>query len=215
MDPATSVSTGLLTQYDARDDRVQDLEDALRQDVLRQRRRPHTAAWFSFRFHRNEFGTIAVFPDDASRREHIAAERTRDPGDRPDDLADRPPVDTRLDVFAHKLPADEPERPATKGLLITFGVRHDRDEEAQRFLMDAEAYAADEPGTLAWFALGVENGEYGIFDVFPDSASRRRHLLGHVPRELAKEAFTLLGSLPEMHFVDVVSTTLDPAFSRA
>jgi quinol monooxygenase YgiN len=205
------VSTGLLTQFEVHPDSEAELDVHLRNEVETMRARPGTAAWFSFRFHRHDFGSIAVFPDDASRREHLGADRLRAPSDRIDSLLERPATETKLDVFASKLTEGAP--PARKGLLVTFSARHDRDEEVQRFLMDASEFAAAEPGTIAWFAVGVESGEYGIFDVFPDSSARRRHLLGHVPRELAKESFSLLGSVPEMHFLDVVSSTLDPLYA--
>jgi len=39
------------------------------------------------------------------------------------------------------------------------------------------------------------DGEYGIFDVFPDGGARFAHLTGHVPRELAKHTLTILGSV--------------------
>jgi hypothetical protein len=129
-------------------------------------------------------------------REHTGADR----------LPARPAVDTRVDVIAHKLPPPGVE--VTKGLLLTFEPKRDRDEEMRRFLIDAESLAEDERGTTAWFAIRLESGEYGIFDVFPDNGARRRHLRGHVPRQLAKEAFSLLGGLPELHLLDVVSTTI-------
>jgi hypothetical protein len=65
-----------------------------------------------------------------------------------------------------------------------------------------------EPGTIAWFALSFGNGEYGIFDVFPDNGARFAHLTGQVPRELAKHATTLLGSLPDLDLLEVLATKL-------
>ena len=66
----------------------------------------------------------------------------------------------------------------------------------------------DEPKTTAWFAIRTEDGEYGIFDVFPDNGGRFAHLAGHVPRELAKHALTLLGSMPEMEMLSVEAEKL-------
>jgi hypothetical protein len=43
-------------------------------------------------------------------------------------------------------------------------------------------------GDLGWFAIALDSGGCGIFDVFPDNAARFAHLTGYVPRELAKQA---------------------------
>lgn len=209
------VSTGLLTNLEASPDHVDELEDRLRTDALEMVREPGTTAWFSFRYGRGEYGTVAVFPDDAGRRDHLARWHHRDPDARLDGLLASPASHVKLDVYAHDLPAEGTVAEAlTKGLLLTFEPRHDRDEEIRRFLIDAREYAAEEPGTVAWFAIGLETGEYGVFDVFPDNGARLRHLTGHVPRELAKEAFSILGSMPELHLLDAVSTTLTPQFSH-
>jgi hypothetical protein len=91
----------------------------------------------------------------------------------------------------------------TKGLLLSFQAKSGYEDQVSGFLIDARRYVVAEPGTTAWFAIRRENGEYGIFDVFPDNGARFAHLTGHVPRELAKHALTLLGSMPEMHLVTV------------
>lgn len=50
--------------------------------------------------------------------------------------------------------------------------------------------------------------EYGIFDVFPDGGGRFAHLTGHVPRELAKHALSLLGSVPDPDLPSVLASKL-------
>jgi hypothetical protein len=66
----------------------------------------------------------------------------------------------------------------------------------------------EEPETTAWFAIRTEDNKYGIFDVFPDHGGRFKHLTGHVPRELAKHALSLLGSVPDTDLLDVVEEAL-------
>ena len=43
----------------------------------------------------------------------------------------------------------------------------------------------------------------GIFDVFPANEDRFMHLMGRVPRELAKHAFKMLGSMPELEMLSI------------
>ena len=61
-----------------------------------------------------------------------------------------------------------------------------------------------EPKTIAWFAIRLDDSHFGIFDVFPDNGGRFAHLTGHVPRELAKHSLSLLGSVPDIGMLDVV-----------
>jgi hypothetical protein len=51
--------------------------------------------------------------------------------------------------------------------------------------------------------MRTDDGEYGVFDVFPGNEERFMHLVGHVPRELAKQAFTLLGSMPDVEMLNI------------
>jgi len=206
------VRTGLLTQLEIRPDSADEAEARWTRLATDPRLEHTPTAWFAFRFARGEYGTLAVFPDDEQRRAFIAEESSDE--HRPVDvLLTRPVAETKLDVYADKLPDES--SPLTKGVLLTFDGRQDRDEETRRFLIDLEPIARDEPDTSVWMAIGLEGGQYGIFDLFPDAAARRHHLLGHVPRALAKEAFSLLGSMPEMHLVDVVAAMPTPRLSHA
>ena len=76
------------------------------------------------------------------------------------------------------------------------------------FLRDGQSIVEAEPGTIAWFAFHTEDGHYGVTDVFADNGDRFAHLAGHVPRELAKHALTLLGGFPELDLVDVQAAKL-------
>jgi hypothetical protein len=44
--------------------------------------------------------------------------------------------------------------------------------------------------------------------VFPDTKSRLAHLAGRVPRELARHAGVVLGSVPDMDKSDVLAAKL-------
>jgi hypothetical protein len=110
-------------------------------------------------------------------------------------------------LLAHKLPRAGHESPAvTRGLLLTFQAKQGHEAQVEQFLRDAQGLVEAESGTTAWFALHLEGGEYGIFDVFPDNMARLSHLGGAVPRELAKHAISMLGSVPEMHMLQVLVT---------
>ena len=114
-----------------------------------------------------------------------------------------------MDVLASKMPPDPPEQapvPVTCGLLLSFRAREGNEVKVEQFLRDAEQLVQKEGGTVAWFALRWPQRRYGIFDVFPDHGARFAHITGHVPRELAKHAFTLLGGMPSMDMLDILAT---------
>jgi quinol monooxygenase YgiN len=126
-------------------------------------------------------------------------------------LLSRDPQIQRLSLLAHKLPQGTQAGAAvTRGLLLTFKAKQGHEAQVERFLREAQGLVESEPGTIAWFALHLENGEYGIFDVFPDNMARMAHVGGAVPRELAKHALSLLGGLPDMDMLQVLAARFAP-----
>ena len=119
-----------------------------------------------------------------------------------------PPRIQKIDVLADKLPGAAPAEPTTKALLLTFKAKSGHAPEVEQFLRDARALVEEEPKTTAWFAIRLDDGEYGIFDVFPDNGGRFAHLTGHVARELAKHSLSLLGSLPDPEPPNVLAEKL-------
>jgi hypothetical protein len=104
------------------------------------------------------------------------------------------------------LPATSSGEPVTKALPLTFKAKAGHETQVAQFLRDAQALVEQEPKTVAWFAIRLDDGHFGIFDVFPDNGGRFAHLTGHVPRELAKHSLSLLGSVPDIGMLDVVES---------
>lgn len=203
------VTVGLLVRLDAEAGADDEVEEFLRSALPLVEHEPATTAWFAVRFGRSEYGIFDAFPDDRGLEAHLS-------GDVASALADRAPLFLsaaprmqRLTIIAHKLPSGQRVERLTKGLLLTFDAKAGHEESVQRFLRDAEAFVREEEGTTAWFALRLGDAEFGIFDVFPDNGARFAHLVGHVPRELAKHALTLLGSVPELHLLDVLAAKIE------
>jgi hypothetical protein len=165
-------------------------------------------AWFGLRFWRSDYGIFAAFPDDAGRDSYLAALIANATSDRAGNLFAGPPQVIRLDTLASKLPQAAVERPDTKGLLLTFSAKSGNESEVEQFLRNAQALVEEEPDTTAWFAIHLDDGAYGIFDVFPDHAGRFKHLTGRVAAGLATHALSLLGSLPDPELPDVIAERL-------
>jgi quinol monooxygenase YgiN len=197
------VSEGLLVRLDAKPGKDADVENFLQSALPLVMQETATPAWFAIRFGRSEYGIFDAFPDDSGREAHLNGAVAAALRNRSSELFASPPRIQKLDVLADKLPGAAPVQPDTKALLLTFKARSGHEQDVERFLRQAQGLVQQEPKTTAWFALRLENGEYGIFDVFPDNGARFAHLTGHVPRELAKHALSLLGGVPDMELLTV------------
>jgi quinol monooxygenase YgiN len=202
------VSKGLLVRLEVKHGKDDEVEEFLRSALPLVRQEPATTAWFAIRFGRSEYGIFDVFPDDAGRDAHLTGAVAKALLGRAEELFSEAPRIQKLDILADKLPGTAPAEPVTKGLLLTFKAKSGHEQAVEQFLRDARPIVEAEPKTTAWFALSFGDGEYGIFDVFPDHGGRFAHLTGHVARELAKHALTLLGSLPDPELPNILADNL-------
>jgi quinol monooxygenase YgiN len=199
------VSRALLVHLEARPGMDAAVETFLQSALPLVAQEPATTAWFAIRYGRSEYGIFDVFPDESGRDAHLSGAVAAALKGRADELFAQPPRIERVDMLAHKLPATPVGVADAKGLLLTFKAKSGREPQVEQFLRDAHPLVLEEAKTTAWFAVRLQNGEYGIFDVFPDNGGRFAHLTGHVPRELAKHTLSLLGSVPDMTMLDVLA----------
>jgi quinol monooxygenase YgiN len=200
-------SSGLLVRLEARHGKDREVEHFLRSAQPMVEQELGTTSWFAVRFGRGEYGIFDTFLDDAAREEHLAGPVAAALREHGNDLFDSPPRIQQVEILANKMPVTH-AYPNTKGILLTFKAKSGHEREVEEFLLSAKHMVMEEPNTAAWFAIRTDEGEYGIFDVFPDNGARFVHLVGQVPRELAKHARTLLGSVPELEMVSVQAEKL-------
>ncbi len=199
------VTQGLLVRLEAKPGKDTDVEEFLRSALPMVRQEPATSAWFAIRFGRSEYGIFDVFPDEPSREAHLAGPLAMALMDQVGVLFAQAPRIQKLTVLADKLPISAPVERDTKALLLTFKAKAGHEQQVEQFLRDAKPMVQQEPKTTAWFAIHLDDGDYGIFDVFPDNGGRFSHLTGHVPRELAKHALSLLGGVPDIEMLNVLA----------
>lgn len=202
------VTKALLVRLEIKPGKDEEAEQFLQSALPLVRQESATTAWFGIRFGRSEYGIFDAFPDEAGREAHLSGAVAKALMEKADELFTEPPRIQKIDVLASKLPPVAPAEPTTKALLLTFKAKEGNEPEVEQFLRDAQPLVMEEPDTTAWFAIHLENGDYGIFDVFPDNNGRFKHLIGHVPRELVKHSLTILGSVPEMEFPGVLAEKL-------
>ena len=209
------VTQALLVRLEAQHGRDHELEAFLRSALPLVRAEPATTAWFAIRFGRSEYGIFDAFPDAAGRDAHLAGAVAAALGTQGKALLASDPRIEKVEVLASKLPAAASTPELTRGLLLTFQAAQGHAAQVEQFLQGAQALVQEEQGTVAWFALRLQGGDYGIFDVFPDNAARFAHLTGQVPRELTKHALSLLGGVPDMDLLQVLAANFAPLPARA
>ncbi|MFE7416901.1 putative quinol monooxygenase [Rhodococcus sp. NPDC057529] len=92
-----------------------------------------------------------------------------------------------------------------RGILALLEAKPGKGEELAAFLEQGRALAAEEEGTVTWYAFKVGDTTYGIFDTFQDEEGRQAHLTGAIPAALATVGPDLLAKDPDIRPVDVVA----------
>lgn len=94
------------------------------------------------------------------------------------------------------------------GLLVTVQAKPGKESEVEKFLVDALPLAQDEPATVAWFAIRLDESTFGIFDAFPDDDGRQTHLSGPIGQALSQRADELFAKPPSVAPLDVLANKL-------
>ena len=93
-------------------------------------------------------------------------------------------------------------------LFVRLDAKPGKEKEVESFLLSGLPIVQAEPATTAWFGLRLGPSTFGIFDAFPDEASRQAHLSGRVAGALMAKAGELLAKPPSIEKVDVLAAKL-------
>src|SRR3954447_22399453 len=94
------------------------------------------------------------------------------------------------------------------GLWVLLKAKPGKESDVTAFLESGAALVDDEPDTIAWFAVKLDDSTFAIFDAFPDDAGRDAHLSGAVAAALMQQAPELLAEAPSIQKVDVLAAKL-------
>jgi quinol monooxygenase YgiN len=93
-------------------------------------------------------------------------------------------------------------------LWVRLDAKPGKEADVEAFLHSGLPIVQQEPATIAWFAIKLGPGTYGIFDAFPDEAGRQAHLTGQVAAALMAKAGELLATPPKIDKIDVLAAKL-------
>jgi quinol monooxygenase YgiN len=193
----------VLMTLEAAPGKEEDLEALLGEAVTLAAAEPATTAWFALKSGKGDYEIFDEFPDEAGRQAHLQGAVATAIRDHADLLNGEPQLES-VEILADKRTIG----PISKGLLLRLPIKEQHRDDAAAFLKSGRDVVEQEPATTDWFALQFPNGDYGVFDVFPDSKGRRAHLTGRIPQQLALHGLPWLGGLPNMSFLDVLADTV-------
>lgn len=197
---------GLLARMKAQWNKVDETEQLLKSALPQVRAEPSTALWFALDLGHNEYAIFDVFVSEEGRQAHLQGRAAAALVEQVPQVLDGPPAFDPVEIIAGKMPPEPLEAQITCGLLLSFRAKKGNELDVEQFLRGAQPVVQEEPGTLAWFALRWPQRRYGTLALFPGHGERFAHITGHVPRELAKHALTLLGGMPGMDMPDVLAS---------
>jgi quinol monooxygenase YgiN len=91
------------------------------------------------------------------------------------------------------------------GLLALLEAKPDKGADLEAFLVSGREIAAQEQGTVTWYAFKISDTSYGVFDTFETVEARQAHLDGEIPKALAVVGPELLVSDPDIRAIDIVA----------
>jgi quinol monooxygenase YgiN len=92
-----------------------------------------------------------------------------------------------------------------RGLLALLEAKPGKGQELAAFLEQGRALAAEETGTVTWYAFRLSDTTYGIFDTFEDEDGRQAHLSGQIPAALGQVGPDLLAADPDIRQTDIIA----------
>ena len=198
--------TGLLIDMKCKPGRDDDVEAMLRDVLPMAREDPATQAWIAVRFARERYGIFGEFADGTARETHLRGPLVRALKGHKGDLFSRAPELHKIDIVEDVVKPNH-ELQDSKGFLLTFRPRPGREADLEKYLREQHPFVFEDPRTSAWFAVRLDDGSYGIFDIFPDS-ERVQELTGMVPNDLARHAGALLRGTPKLDMLTIAAEKL-------
>jgi quinol monooxygenase YgiN len=90
-------------------------------------------------------------------------------------------------------------------ILAIFEAQAGKEADLEAFLKSALPLAEQEEQTVAWYALKLGPGRFGIFDTFADDGGRKAHLAGEIAKALFARADELLAKPPQIEMPEILA----------
>ena len=92
------------------------------------------------------------------------------------------------------------------GILALLQAKPGKEAAVEEFLKSAQPLAAQEEGTIRWYAFKTGPSTFGIFDTFADEKGRAAHLNGPIAKALLANAGELLSTDPQIEMLEILAS---------
>ncbi|BFP39461.1 hypothetical protein FGF1_03060 [Flavobacteriaceae bacterium GF1] len=178
---------GLLVTMKAKPGKEQEVKDFLLGGRTLVDQEPQTVSWFAFQIDERTFGIYDTFEVEEGRQAHLTGPVAKALLANADDLLER--FDAKKDIRPiHVVASNHKQGIHNKGLLVIMKAKVGKSKAVETFLDSGRQLVADEPGTLSWYALKLDDSTYAIFDTFAANTGRDAHLKGKIAQSLMEKA---------------------------
>lgn len=178
---------GLLVTMKAKPGREQEVKDFLLGGRALVDLEPQTVSWFAFQIDERTFGIYDTFEVEEGRQAHLTGPVAKTLLANADNLLES--FDAKKDIRPIRVVASNHKQGIhNKGLLVIMKAKVGKSKAIEAFLDSGRQLVADEPGTLSWYALKLDDTTYAIFDTFAANMGRDAHLKGKVAEALMEKA---------------------------
>lgn len=191
MKHAKKETIGLLVIMKAKPGKEQDVKSFLLSGLGLVNNEPQTVSWFAFQIDDSTFGIYDTFEVEAGRQAHLTGEVAKALVANADDLLES--FDVNLSIQPVNVIASN-HKPGTqnKGLLVIMKAKAGKSKDVENFLQIGKQLVRDEPNTLSWYAIKLDETTYAIFDTFTEDSGINAHLTGKVAAALMENAPIIL-----------------------
>ncbi len=191
MDDTKKEAIGLLVIMKAKPGKEEAVKNFLLGGLDLVNQEPLTVSWFAFQIDESTFGIYDTFDVEAGRQAHlkgeVASALLANAGELLENFDAKTAIQT-INIVAskHKIGAQN------NGLLVIMKAKEGMSKDVENFLYAGMQLVGDEPKTLSWYAIKIDESTYAIFDTFANDEGRDAHLTGKIAAALIENAPVIL-----------------------
>ena len=201
------MSKALFVSIEANIGHEQEVADFLRGALDPVQEEPETRNWYAVRFSPAQYAIFDTFPGAAGQIKHLLGKVGRALVMKSFTTLEGIPDIESADLIATKPPGNAVVAPSL-ALYAPLKAQEGKEKAAADFLKGAAALVADEPGTLAWYALDLGGRHFAIFEVFANAVGREAHMQGKVAAALMSSGPDLFEGALEIRRGEVLAAKL-------
>ena len=191
MDNTKKETIGLLVIMKAKAGKTEAVKNFLQGGLVFVNQEPETVSWFAFQMDERTFGIYDTFEVEAGRQAHLKGEVAKALLANADDLLEDFNAESGIQTIK-VLAANHKAGNQNKGLLVMLKAKQGKSMAVKDFLHVGRQLVNEEPKTLSWYAIEIDDAAYAIFDTFEGDEGRNAHLNGKVAAALLENAPVLL-----------------------